>query len=229
MAYRNECHFMKTAGDDGNLATGPGISEEEQANNNPRVDISNTDGFTGQNWLGAGDQAMSGTTPNSGTFFDRSTVFGDSVGDGSASKSPEGQQSNSNLTPNSSTGQESRSHLGPGQLGGSGRNSFQASPISPQQAFTTQGSMDVSAQGQGYFASDTGGFAALAAGTIAGQQPQSSFGNMAHNGWGDMSDMPQLGAQAVGEDMLRTMMSLGPMDALDLSTWSTGNDDSMRQ
>lgn len=43
-------------------------------------------------------------------------------------------------------------------------------------------------------------------------------------GWNDMNPHPPGLQQPVGEGVLRALMNMGPMDAMDLSSWDSGND-----
>lgn len=229
MAYRNECEYMKSRGDDGNPASGPEIVEPRSGL--PGLDSSTSAGFNSQAWLSA-EQSMSGMTPSSGGMYDKSGPgggHGGSSGDNQGtSGSPDGGQPGG-LTPNSSCNggrdgaAESRGHLAPGQIGGSGRNSFRASPISPHQNLMDPGDLGGPTQGT-FFGDPANGFA-VSSNMNEQQQQQGGFG-MANGGWGDMAgqqNMPQ-----VGDGVLRALMNMGPMDAMDLSSWDQGNEN-MRQ
>ncbi|CAM1507286.1 Fc.00g069270.m01.CDS01 [Cosmosporella sp. VM-42] len=215
MAYRNECHFMKMAGDDGNAATAPDIVEPN--NDSQGMGNSGAGGFAGQTWL-TPDQGIPILTPSSGTYEKNGSTSGhmSGFGEGSGesqdtSGSPDGNPSN-RPTPNSSTGASSdqRGHLNPGQMN-SGPNSFHASPISPNQNLMNPGALDGSTQG---FFTDPSGF--TMPGSMTDQQ------NFAMpTGWGDIQG--QTGVNPVGEGVLRALMNMGPMDAMDLSSWDTGN------
>ncbi|KAH8735470.1 fungal-specific transcription factor domain-containing protein [Ilyonectria robusta] len=217
LAYRNECHFMKMAGDDGNAANAPDIVEPNTESQG--LNASNTGGFGAQAWMSS-DQQLPILTPSSGTTFEKNgsatgpMSFGEGSGESQeTSGSPDGAQS-SRPTPNSSTGgSDQRVHLAPGQMGGSGHNSFQASPISPNQTLMNPGSLDGSTQG--FFTADANGFTMQT--TMSDQQ--GSF--VLPEGWGDIQG--QTGVTPVGEGVLRALMNMGPMDAMDLSSWDSGN------
>lgn len=212
MAYRNECHFMKMSGDDGNAATGPDLVEP--AADSQGIESSTTTAFASGTWLTA-EQQLPILTPSSGTTYEKNgsvsgpmSGFGDTNGDSQdTSGSPDGMQSN-RPTPNSSNGQsDQRTHLNPGQLN-SGPNSFQASPISPNQTLLNPGSLDGSTQG---FFADPSAFTMPT--SLADQQGAFAL----PTGWGDMQG--QTGVAPVGEGVLRALMNMGPMDAMDLSSW----------
>jgi hypothetical protein len=217
MAYRNECQYLKANGDSGNPSTAPELVEPQ--NEVAGVVNGNTSSYATQAWF-SGEQTLADLTPNSGTVYEKNSTsgavsgFGDTNGDNQvASVSSEGAGSG-DPTPNSSTGgaQEGRPHLTPGQMGESGRNSFQASPISPHQSIMHQGNMDAS--GQPFFG-DPNNFAMSTA--MTDQQGDFSM----TGGWGDMhaqNTMP------VGDGVLRALMSMGPMDAMDLSSWEAANE-----
>ncbi|OHE90981.1 fungal specific transcription factor [Colletotrichum orchidophilum] len=237
MSYRNECHFMKTVGDDGNAASAPNIVEPGQ--NNEAAPTSASTGFGGQGWLSA-EQAMpygangtnnlpmhgSSLTPSSGSMYDKSgsssgriTGFGqsESSGDNNISGSPDGDQSN-RPTPNS-TSSDPRVGIAVG-LDGSGRNSFDANSATAQPNTNPRGSADVNAS----FFNDAGSFG-IRTGLTPNQRfsmpetPGADFGMS--NGWGDLQG--QTGMTPVAEGVLRSLMNMGPMDAMDLSSWDATN------
>ena len=234
LAYRNETSFMKDGAEDGNAVSGqPEVAQPQNGMSN--LDTSNSTGFTSQSWLSA-EQSMSGLTPSSGGMYDKSGL-GTGDNQGTLTTSPDCAPS-SGLTPNSSSnggrgdGGAERGRLAPGQVNGSGRNSFQASPISPQQNLMgQQGDMCGGGGGGGgdstnNFFGDPGGFSVSP--TMNEQQHGGSmFGVAAGTGpWGNMQD--QQGMPQVGDGVLRALMNMGPMDAMDLSSWDQGNEN-MRQ
>ncbi|KAM0215888.1 hypothetical protein ACHAPQ_002938 [Fusarium lateritium] len=205
-AYRNDCTFMNPTGDDRNP---PDVVE-------PDVPMATADGSFGtQGWMSA-EQQLPILTPSSGATFEKTgsgsravSGFGDMTGDSQdASGSPDGMQS-SRPTPNSSTGSDQRNHLAPGQLNGSGRNSFNASPMSPNQTLMNPGMLDGNTQG---FFADTSGFS-----MPTGLDQNGGF--TMPDGWADIQG--QTGVPQVGEGVLRALMNMGPMDAMDLGTWET--------
>ncbi|WAO83376.1 Zn(2)-C6 fungal-type domain-containing protein [Fusarium falciforme] len=217
LAYRNECHFMKMAGDDGNPAAAPDIVEPNVGGDGQNMGGTAGDGsFSGQTWISS-DQQLPILTPSSGATFDKNGTgsgpmsgFGDLGGDGQdASGSPDGVQSN-RPTPNSSTGSDQRGHLAPGQMNGSNPNSFNTSPISPNQTMMNTGVLDGNTQG---FFADPSGF------TIPAGLDQNGAFTMP-DGW-DIQG--QTGVPQVGEGVLRALMNMGPMDAMDLGSWETRN------
>lgn len=210
LAYRNECHFMKIVGDDGNAATAPDIAEPN--NDSQGMNNNNTVPY-GSQWLNP-DQQIPILTPSSGMTFEKGgsvsgpmSGFGEGSGDSQdTSGTPDGGQSNG-PTPNSSNGgSDPRTHLNPGQLN-SGHNSFQASPISPHQNLINPSSLDGSTQG---FFADPSSF------TMPNMGDQSGAFALP-SGWGDIPG--QTGVTPVGEGVLRALMNMGPMDAMDLSSW----------
>ena len=215
MAYRNECHFLKIVGDDGNAATAPDIAEP--SNDSQGINNSNAPPYGTQTWLST-EQALPILTPSSGMTFDKGgSVSGPMSGfeDGSGesqntSGTPNENQSN-RPTPNSSHGSDQRTHLNPGQIN-SGHNSFQASPISPNQTLMNPGSLDGSTQG---FFADPNAF------TMPTSLGDQSGAFALPNGWGDIPG--QSGVTPVGEGVLRALMNMGPMDAMDLSSWDPNN------
>ncbi|WQF85091.1 hypothetical protein CDEST_10105 [Colletotrichum destructivum] len=238
MSYRNECHFMKTVEDDGNLATAPNIVEPEHTSD--AAPNSASTGFGGQGWLSA-EQGMSyGTntthgvpvhgnalTPSSGSIYDKSgsssghlTGFGqsESSGDNNISGSTDGDNSN-RPTPNSSSSDQ-RANMAAGGLEGPSQNSFDTSPVTTQQNTNTRGSTDRNAS---YF-NDASAFG-IRTGLTPTQRfsmpetPGADFGMS--NGWGELQGQP--GMTPGAEGVLRSLMNMGPMDAMDLSSWDAAN------
>jgi hypothetical protein len=249
MAYRNECHFLKTVEDDGNPSTGPDIVEPE--NESQKTD-SSASGFTGQSWMSEQRIPARDSTSNRGLPMQGLPVlpsvsggsmggFGqsDSATDNDMSLSPEAQSNRP--TPNSSSASDHRPHTNGHQVSGSGPNSFEASPVSAHQPLTSPNAIDSTQQQQpppppppqAYYgghdafginnmnpnqrfpASTTGvpGVSAVAGvGGVAGFEVPS---------WQDMSSQP--GMTPVAEGVLRSLMNMGPMDAMDLSSWDSGN------
>ncbi|OLN92888.1 putative transcriptional regulatory protein C530.05-like protein 13 [Colletotrichum chlorophyti] len=237
MSYRNECLFMKTVGDNGNAAAAPNIVEPEQ--DGEGAPNSASTGFGGQSWLSAEHPMPYDTnakqslpmhgnvlTPSSGSLYDRSvsssgrmTGFGqsESSGDNTMSGSPDGDQSN-RPTPNS-TSSEHRMHTAAGGSNGSGSNSFEASPITGHRSMNARGSVD----GDANYFNDTSTF--IRTGLTPNQRfsmpdtPGADFG--LPNGWENLQG--QTGITPVAEGVLRSLMNMGPMDAMDLSTWEPAN------
>ncbi|KAL6791599.1 fungal-specific transcription factor domain-containing protein [Trichoderma sp. SZMC 28012] len=219
LAYRNECHFMKATGDNGNSATAPDLTEP--SGDSQSMSTSHSNNFGNGAWLSA-EQQMHVLTPNSGSMYEKNVPgsgglsgFGDGL-DQDASGSPDVQSAG--RTPNSSgAGSDIRPHLVPGQMSNaaSGHDSYRASPISPQQTMMNHGGMDGSGN-QGFYG-DPNSFT-MAAGMGV---PQQAYGMS--NGWGGLNG-PAAGIQPVGgEGVLRALMNMGPMDAMDLSSWDSGN------
>lgn len=242
MAYRNDVHFMNEP--QNTVESGPEVVE--QSSNEIRgLDSSNaTSGFNSQAWLSA-DQSMSGMTPSSGSIYDKngngpglSGAPGLGAGHGDNSHGASGSQDegpSTGLTPNSSTGTgnnpavgavggtgakgaEGRPHLAPGQMGDSGRGSFQASPTSPHRNMMSRGDLGSAAQNQ--FFGDPTSFG-ISSGLT---EPAVGFG--IPNSWGEMPSQGNM--TPGGEGVLRALINMGPMNAMDLSTWNPSNEN-MRQ
>ncbi|KAL3961699.1 hypothetical protein ACCO45_003222 [Purpureocillium lilacinum] len=204
MAYRNECHFMKMAGDDGNAATAPDLVENENQNSAPP-------GFA-QTWLSADQQSIPVLTPSSGTMYEKGAENQDAQG------SPEGGPSNG-PTPNSSgAGSDAKSHLPAGHMNGATTEAAFRPPLSPQQNMINPSHGMDSGNHQSFFGDS---------GFIPQSMPQQSNGfGMPAGGWTDMNGQPA--GMPVGEGVLRALMNMGPMDAMDLSSWDNGADTHMR-
>ncbi|KAJ3474991.1 hypothetical protein NLG97_g9618 [Lecanicillium saksenae] len=164
--------------------------------------------FGGQAWLSV-DQQMPMLTPNSGSMHDKPangsghiSSFGDVNGDSTGS--PDGQSNG--RTPNSSNGSDGRMAK---QVSGNGAQMF-GSGASPQ--FPT-------GSGQtGFFSTSHPSFSM--------QQQQMGGQSMAYGmstGWDNMNAAQQA-ANIQNEGVLRALMNMGPMEAMDLSSWDTGNE-----
>ncbi|KAM0274405.1 hypothetical protein ACHAQH_007874 [Verticillium albo-atrum] len=240
LAYRNECNFIKMSGDDANPAAAPDIVEPGPGTQVPGRTASNSSSFVGQRWLGtdaglgqdtgASRMAIQGMvlTPGSGSLGGsrngKGVMFGqsDSSGDNNMG-SPDCDQSN-RPTPNSSSASDNRS----GQTASVGmdvssRNSFDASPVSNNHNANLGG--DGESTGADFFG-DAQGFPMGSTGmTPAARFPMGdttvdAFG-MTPGGWPGMPG--QTGMTPMSEGVLRSLMNMGPMDAMDLSSWDSGN------
>lgn len=143
-------------------------------------------------------------------------VPGETNGDANdMSNSPGGQSGGP--TPNSSTASEQQQKTRmTNHINGSANTSYDASPSSAPQTLTSTAGVE----GQGNFY-DPNGFpmpaqAVPPAQRYPVQQAQMEFG-MA-SGWGAMQT-----GQPVAEGVLRSLMNMGPMDAMDLSSWDSGS------
>ncbi|KAG6006314.1 hypothetical protein E4U43_000455 [Claviceps pusilla] len=213
-------------------------------------------GYGGQSWLAA-DRASSvtGLTSTRGTMFEgngstaaRASRFGDVVNGAGLDKqtTPEAGHSNGR-TPNSASAAAGGSDAKPRLP--SGDSAFHPSPISPHHDLLNPGPpLDVGGH-QGFYAGTTAGFAMGHGHAMpTAQQPHPSY-PLSTTGWPDMiggQAQPQVQAHAhahgvhapgpvpapnmppVGEGVLRALMNMGPMDAMDLSSWDTGHDSAMR-
>ncbi|OAA43024.1 binuclear zinc transcription factor [Beauveria brongniartii RCEF 3172] len=164
--------------------------------------------FGGQAWLSV-DQQMPILTPNSGIMYDKATANGSghvsSFGDlnGESTESPEGQSNG--RTPNSSNGSDGQTV----KQGNSNALQIFGSGTSPQ--FPSTGAHFFSPaqqpfQMQQHQQQQMGG-------------PAMSFGN----GWDNITAAQQA-ANMQNEGVLRALMNMGPMEAMDLSSWDTGNE-----
>lgn len=222
---------MKSQGDDGNPATAPDLVDSQGDNAAGHVSATNAGFGGGQPWLATDQNPVPVLTPSSGTMYEKSGSASGHVpgyeanGDGhDRTGSPEAGQSNG-PTPNSSGGaSDAKSHLAPGNLGGSGReNGFHPSPIASQPNLMNQGAPADAGNHQGFFGESLT-FAMNH--NMAGQQ----------NGFAvPQTWAPEMNGQApppnmtpVGEGVLRALMNMGPMDAMDLSSWDSGQDSAMR-
>jgi len=228
MAYRNECHFLKTVEDDGNPSTGPDLAEPDLES--PKADGSAT-GFTSQNWMAEHQIRNRESSSNRGLPMQGLPVL-PSVSSGMAgfgqsestadtndmSVSPEAQSNRP--TPNSSAASDHRPHPN-GQLNVSGPNSFEASPVPTHQALTSPNEVEGTPQQAFYRDPNAFGINNIPPNQRF-QVPSTAVSDFdVQNSWQDMSSQP--GMTPVAEGVLRSLMNMGPMDAMDLSSWDSGN------
>lgn len=173
--------------------------------------------FGTQPWL-APEHQMPVLTPTSGSMYDKANptsgrafdVTGESQ-DGTGS--PEGQSNGPTPSSNSSD----RVHLSSNQMNGASgggvnsvpRQEFRASPMSPQPNILNSHPVPVEpGTHQNFFAAN--GYPMPAG--ITNQQ-----GFAMGTGWGDMNNQQS-------EGVLRVLMNMGPMEAMDLSSWDSGHE-----
>jgi hypothetical protein len=143
MPYRNECHFLKMVGDDGNAAAAPEIADVDRTSNSDhgshgwsvphdtpastRTTLPTRERGTGRSYI-----PLHGLMPVGSTLQTYSDM---DAGSSNQDLSPDGGQSNRH-TPNSSAAsdqQRNNNNLAPGRTNGgqrSGLSSFEASPVS---------------------------------------------------------------------------------------------------
>ena len=229
MSYRNDCVFMKLNGDDGNPVTAPDLTEEDTENT--RASVSSSAGM-GSGWLGADQQiptrersaahspayaAMTGvqfSNPAIHPILSTSSGFGQSENGESndTGTSPDGLSNRP--TPNSSTASDPRQTLGPGRLGGSGRNSFEASPAPSHRNLAGQSQQsDMERNVSAFFNDPANGFS-MGPGMTPLLTTETPGGDFAvPQGW----EMPgQPGMTPVAEGVLRNLMQMGTMEGMDL-------------
>ncbi|ORY62304.1 fungal-specific transcription factor domain-containing protein [Pseudomassariella vexata] len=211
MAYRNECNFIKITGDSGNPMDTPAIVEPENQNR-PRQNDS-------ANWL-PGDQRLPTRERSSASeacggiivqpiSFDQRLTPGNGYGDSASSGtndmslSPNPDSQSNRPTPNSSSASE--------QQRASERTSFDTSPIGSHQA-----EMDAATAA---FFPDTSTFSFPGAGNGTGMTPGHDFSMS--NGWEMPGTGSGTGMTPVADGVLRHLMNLPPMDAMDIG-WDSG-------
>ncbi|EJT68416.1 C6 transcription factor Prf [Gaeumannomyces tritici R3-111a-1] len=223
LLYRNECHFFRTAEDNGNPTDAPDITN---ADGSREAAAAAVNALAAGSWLSPDSQIPSrdrgqlpeiSLTPTSqGVLGSRSTGsmsgFGQSDnGDtGDMATTPNTGASNQ-PTPNSSTPSEQRQ----GSLGAiaGARSSFDASPVSPHQgAMTSQAEME---PGAGAFFGQQQGFAMAPDISMISDANADDFSVTPDWGMSGQTDMAQ-GAEGV----LRSIMQMAPMETMDLG-WSS--------
>ncbi|QPG99315.1 hypothetical protein C2857_001456 [Epichloe festucae Fl1] len=234
LAYR-ECDFMQAAAEDGNPVNGPDLVEGQGDTAAGRASMSSIGGFGGQPWMSADQGSIPGLTPTAGTIFKKNGPTGGRVpGFGEVNSeghdrqgSSEASQSNGPKPNSSGAGSDAKARLAPG-MGGTRRDAaFQPSPISPHENILNPNGPISAGNGnhQGFYA----GPSAYAMGHgMAGQQNRGF--PMPSSGWSHVSSQNQgpPNMTPVGEGVLRALMKMGPMDAMDLSSWDPGQDSVMR-
>ncbi|KAL8328701.1 hypothetical protein RB597_004457 [Gaeumannomyces tritici] len=223
LLYRNECHFFRTAEDNGNPTDAPDITN---ADGSREAAAAAVNALAAGSWLSPDSQIPSrdrgqlpeiSLTPTSqGVLGSRSTGsmsgFGQSDhGDtGDMATTPNTGASNQ-PTPNSSTPSEQRQ----GSLGAiaGARSSFDASPVSPHQgAMTSQAEME---PGASAFFGQQQGFAMAPDISMISDANADDFSVTPDWGMSGQTDMAQ-GAEGV----LRSIMQMAPMETMDLG-WSS--------
>ncbi|KAI1845643.1 hypothetical protein JX266_008254 [Neoarthrinium moseri] len=240
LAYKNDCHFTKLVDDDGNPATAPDLvtpSGTSGAQAPTGFDSSNQSWMTGEpqsqqlptrERSTGPDAASSGMHPSlfhnapASTRYTPGFVDSQSSGTADMSVSPHPESASSRPTPNSSSASENR-NAASGALPNSGQTSFDASPVGGQQPLGTQAELDAATAA---FFSDANNFSMQTSGT--GMTPGRSFvmpdssgnGYGLPEGWNIMTQQTT-GMTPVAEGVLRHLMDMPPMDAMDLG-WDSG-------
>ncbi|ETS88129.1 hypothetical protein PFICI_01957 [Pestalotiopsis fici W106-1] len=236
LAYKNECHFLKTTGDDGNAAAAPDIV---QPTSNSGMGSNADYNPASQMWMQNDQQQLptreQSTAPDSGPrsmsnpmMFHAGAhpsrtgyVDASSSRTNAMSASPHPDNSSDRPTPNSSSASEHRN-------GTSGRTSFDASPIGVgQQHMTTQAEVDAAAVA---FFSETNQFNMntpalnMTAGRGFGMPDTlpdgSNHGYAMPDAW-NMMPGQTTGMTPIADGVLRHLMDMPPMDAMDLG-WEQG-------
>ena len=207
-------------------------------------------------WLNA-DRGIPILTPNSGGISGSGPMSGFEGSNGSSSQNnsatPEGDQSTNGPTPKSSSnGGEGVDGRGVGlsarQNSGPGQDPFQMRPMSPREGQrqsqqqqhqhqhlngqriggqqSHQGQRQGAMMDSGRLGMGVQGFYndvnTINMGSASIDQP----GNFPMPGdWGNFQGTPAI--PPPGEGVLRALMNMGPMDAMDLSSWDTANENTM--
>ncbi|KAK3394551.1 fungal-specific transcription factor domain-containing protein [Podospora didyma] len=236
LAYRQDCLFLKTVDDDGNAVTAPDIVEADPGNPSP-----NSAGNGPQGWQAAEQTSAnlpkrsdhSAYVPMRGLMPPAMPGFGAvDIDTGSANEmSGTSPDTGSNrLTPNSSSASDHRQQtLAPGgNANGSGRNSFEASPVASHQNLSMAGTSQSEVERNvNAFFGDPPSFG-ITPGVSTGMTPDQRFaipqtpgGDFSvPGGWSDMPGQP--GMTPVAEGVLRSIMAMGPMETMDLG-WDTNS------
>ncbi|KAI0136285.1 fungal-specific transcription factor domain-containing protein [Xylariales sp. AK1849] len=237
LAYKDDCDYVRLTGDDGNPVNTPDLVDSNQNSG-----AAGSSDFEISNWLPGEQQIPTrerNNCPDLGSnsmvpqmmFHPSNTnnrvnpngvyVETGSSGTNDMSVSPHPESSSTRPTPNSSSASDLRNSTS-GRMSGSGRTSFDASPIGGNQTLGTQAEMDAAAAA---FFSDASNFGMQTSGT--GMTPGRSFvmpdtpGNTFTLPEGWVMPGQGTGMTPVAEGVLRHLMDMPPMDAMDLG-WDSG-------
>lgn len=233
MAYRNECPIMKIPGDDGNPLNVNIVDPITQQDPAPAEND-----FDSNTWLSGDAQIPTrerssgpdgqptmmippGVSYNHRLNSNGGYVESQSSGTNDMSVSPHPDSLSNRPTPNSSSTSEQRNSTSDPRST-SGRTSFDASPIGSHQPLSTQAEMDAARVA---FFQDPNNFGMGGSGSgitpgrefVMPDTPGNSFA--VPSGW----EMPGTGTgmTPVAEGVLRHLMNMPPMDAMDLG-WDSG-------
>jgi hypothetical protein len=252
MSYTNQCHYMKVSGDDGNPANGPdiidvdpnagvqGFSPSDQPTTLPTRERSHTGPYMPSHGL-VPHPPFAAYVPSPDMDVGSSNDLSGTSPDGPSNRP----------TPNSSTtgasSEQQRQNLAAaaanghvtGGAGGSGRNSFETSPVSSHQNLSSMSGTtpsDVEPGVNAFFgdpssfgmtgltpdsrfgmpggAAGTGDASGGRGGGAAAGGGGAEFVGHAAAAWAEMAG--QQGMTPVAEGMLRSIMAMGPMEGMDM-------------
>ncbi|RYP64284.1 hypothetical protein DL771_008843 [Monosporascus sp. 5C6A] len=234
LPYRNECHFLKLRGDDGNPFNAPDIVNRDKPSRMAGGHGPND--YAGQNWL-SGDQQLpmpeNGGVPSDGGMMLSSDLFatsskgymdaGSSGETNDMSVSPNTEGVSNRPTPNSSTASDPRQST----AGRSGGTPFDASPMGSHQNLGTSAEMDAAAMTSHFFPDSMSSGFSMSGGGGTGLTPGRAFavpgtpGNdfTMPDGW-DVNGQTMTPVEA---GMLHQLMDDMPaLNTMDLSGWDSG-------
>lgn len=232
MKYRNECHFMKATGDDGNPSTAPNMVTPEQQ------DSQSSAVSSGQHWSQAAEHPILATAgersdneiplhnialhPDTVPIFEsgtNSSALSDSNHDMAVSPDP---SASNRPTPSSSSASEHRHNLtAPSSIRTSGGSPFAGSPDASRHGQNLpMGGVDSNIMD---IFGNSGAFNQAGAGVQSSQRfsgPNSQGEDFTmQNGWEMPSTQP--GMTPVAEGVLRNLMQMGSLEMMDMG-WDTG-------
>ncbi|RYO73852.1 hypothetical protein DL766_010638 [Monosporascus sp. MC13-8B] len=234
LPYRNECHFLKLPGDDGNPFNAPDIVNRDKPGRVAGGHGPND--YAGQNWLSEDQQLpmrKTGGVPTDAGMMISSDLFGTSsrgyMDAGSSgetndtSVSPNAEGVSNRPTPNSSAASDQRQSA----AGRSGGTPFDASPIGSHQNLGTSAEMDAAAMTSNFFPDSMSSGFSMSGGGGTGLTPGRAFavpgtpGNdfTMPDGW-DVNGQTMTPVEA---GMLHQLMDDMPsLQTMDLSGWVSG-------
>lgn len=231
--YKNDCFFSRASGDNGNAAEGPNIADPDASPGGLSSGSSPSDqratqwnsGQQGATTLPVRQYDGRGTTPFTasmhGVLPRAADGYGMDATGTSQSMSGSSGENTSGLTPGSSSASDIRQNLGiphhPGNSSGQ-TSSYGASP-QPQSEQMTAAFFEMTTQ---YTVPQEG---------RTGLTPQFTMDdvNVGGNGfaaqgaasWGDGGGTGMTPVPEMTDGVLRNIMGMGPMDAMDLTVWDT--------
>lgn len=238
LAYRNECQFMRVAEDNGNPVQAPNLvdplPQSDPATAAAAAASSQSpvnDALLAANWLNANDRPTSGLsmssgmvlTPLSGLSATAEAPFNNQDG-GSADVmdipiSTDGVASSSaHHTPTASTTPEAMAHAtGQQQTGAMGTRVRAGSTRSSYEATGNGRDATAAATTQTFFPNSNAYGMPQPINTARFGHAPATSGDEYVTSWADVSTAPSM--TPIAEGVLRSLMNLGPMDAMDLSSW----------
>ncbi|KAK0733375.1 fungal-specific transcription factor domain-containing protein [Lasiosphaeria miniovina] len=236
--YRPECVFLQTVDDTADAANRVDLVDPEPEN--PVSQTPSSTGHGSQGWTateqtaslpsrersnGAPYVPIHGLMPMSSSLPPYGSSDMDTVSTNDMSGTSPGGGLSNRLTPNSSTVSEHRQGLAPGgHMDGSGRNSFEASPVMPHQNLSMAGTSqsEVERSVDAFFSTQSA--FSMPPGVSTGLTPDQRYSMpdtpggpdfSVPAGWPEMSSQP--GMTPGTDGVLRSLLAMGPLESMDIA------------